>query len=1015
MDQYHADLAWLENPEVFAVNRLEAHSDHRFYESREEADSGIMKLRQSLNGTWKFSYAPKPKQRKKDFYLPERSLGDFGEITVPGHIELQGYGKCQYINTMYPWEGHSELKPPHVDWEYNTVGSYVKEFETDAALKNKRLFLSFQGVESAFYVWVNGRFVGYSEDTFTPSEFEITDFVKDGVNRLAVEVYKRSSASWIEDQDFFRFSGIFREVYLYAVPECHVRDMFVHPGVLEDLKTGELTVDLTLEGSRKGSVSALLTDREGNTAAVWEHMPARENISFAGSVPEVHLWSGEDAFLYTLTVILYDEKGRIVEVVPQKLGFRRFEMKDRLMCLNGKRIVFRGINRHEFDVRRGRAVTEEDMLWDIRFMKRHNINAVRTCHYPNQSRWYELCDEYGIYLIDEANLESHGSWQKMGACEPSWNVPGSLPEWKECVVDRAKSMLERDKNHASVLIWSCGNESYAGEDILAMSKYFKERDPSRLVHYEGVFWNREFNETSDMESRMYAKPAEVEAYLEGEPEKPFILCEYMHAMGNSLGGMEKYTSLEDRYPMYQGGFIWDYVDQALMKTDENGVEHMAYGGDFNVRPTDYNFCGNGIVYADRTISPKAQEVKALYQDLKLVPDAGGAEIENRRLFTDTSDLEFVWLALRDGVPVHSERFCAQVKPGEREYVSVSAPELTEPGEYVYQVSAVLKREERWAAAGYETAFGESCRVIGSDDQCAGENRADAGSVPFTVIHGNVNIGVKGDGFHVIFSKQEGGIVSLVYDGREWIGKLPMPVYWRATTDNDRGNKFSVSSAVWYGAGSFPLYDSKTCVVEEGKDCVRVSYTYRLATVPETVTEVVYEVDGEGRITTTARYFGREGLPELPLFGMRFCISGTGGGFEWYGRGPEENYCDRNAGARLGIYKSTAADSVSRYLVPQECGNRTGIRWLKVTDEAGHSIRFTAEGRPFEGSVLPYTAEELEHASHIEELPQPRYTVVNILAAMRGVGGDDSWGAPVYPEYCVSGEKDITFSFVIGRE
>ena len=1015
MDQYHADLAWLENPEVFAVNRLEAHSDHRFYESREEADGGIMKLRQSLNGIWKFSYAPKPEQRKKDFYKPERSLGDFGEITVPGHIELQGYGKCQYINTMYPWEGHSEIKPPHVDWEDNPVGSYVKEFETDAALKNKRLFLSFQGVESAFYVWVNGRFVGYSEDSFTPSEFEITDFVKDGVNRLAVEVYKRSSASWIEDQDFFRFSGIFREVYLYAVPECHVRDMFVHPGVLEDLKTGELTVDLTLEGSRKGSVSALLTDREGNTAAVWERMPARENISFAGSVPEVHLWSGEDAFLYTLTVILYDEKGRIVEVVPQKLGFRRFEMKDRLMCLNGKRIVFRGINRHEFDVRRGRAVTEEDMLWDIRFMKRHNINAVRTCHYPNQSRWYELCDEYGIYLIDEANLESHGSWQKMGACEPSWNVPGSLPEWKECVVDRAKSMLERDKNHASVLIWSCGNESYAGEDILAMSKYFKERDPSRLVHYEGVFWNREFNETSDMESRMYAKPAEVEAYLEGEPEKPFILCEYMHAMGNSLGGMEKYTSLEDRYPMYQGGFIWDYVDQALMKTDENGVEHMAYGGDFNDRPTDYNFCGNGIVYADRTISPKAQEVKALYQDLKLVPDAGGAEIENRRLFTDTSDLEFVWLALRDGVPVHSERFCAQVKPGEREYVSVSVPELTEPGEYVYQVSAVLKREEQWAAAGYETAFGESCRVIDSDDQCAGENRADAGSVPFTVIHGDVNIGVKGDGFHVIFSKQEGGIVSLVYDGREWIGKLPMPVYWRATTDNDRGNKFSVSSAVWYGAGSFPLYDSKTCVVEEGKDCVRVSYTYRLATVPETVTEVVYEVDREGRIKTTARYFGREGLPELPLFGMRFCISGTGGGFEWYGRGPEENYCDRNAGARLGIYKSTAADSVSRYLVPQECGNRTGIRWLKVTDEAGHSIRFTAEGRPFEGSVLPYTAEELEQAAHIEELPQPRYTVVNILAAMRGVGGDDSWGAPVYPEYCVSGEKDITFSFVIGRE
>ena len=1048
MDHYHADLTWLENPEVFAVNRLEAHSDHRFYESREEADSGIMKLRQSLNGTWKFSYAPKPEQRKKDFYLPERSLGDFGEITVPGHIELQGYGKCQYINTMYPWEGHSELRPPHVDWDDNPVGSYVKEFETDAALKNKRLFLSFQGVESAFYVWVNGRFAGYSEDSFTPSEFEITDFVKDGVNRLAVEVYKRSSASWIEDQDFFRFSGIFRDVYLYAVPECHVRDIFVRPGVQEDLKTGELTVDLTLEGNTKGSVSAMLTDREGNTAAVWERIPAGENTFFAGRVPEVHLWSGEDAYLYTLTVILYDENGGIVEIVPQKLGFRRFEMKDRLMCLNGKRIVFRGINRHEFDVQRGRAVTEEDMIWDIRFMKRHNINAVRTCHYPNQSRWYELCDEYGIYLIDEANLESHGSWQKMGACEPSWNVPGSLPEWKECVVDRAKSMLERDKNHASVLIWSCGNESYAGEDILAMSKYFKERDPSRLVHYEGVFWNREFNETSDMESRMYAKPAEVEEYLNQEPEKPFILCEYMHAMGNSLGGMEKYTSLEDRYPMYQGGFIWDYVDQALMKADEDGVLHMAYGGDFDDRPTDYNFCGNGIVYADRTISPKAQEVKFLYQDLRLIPDACGVEIENRRLFTDTSDLEFIWLALRNGEPVHTERFCARVNPGEREHVSVPAPAFTEPGEYVYQVSAVKKRAELWADAGYETAFGESCRVIGAvgaeavgadagaaggadagaagagadrvGETCVGKNfveecHTDNDRLPFTVIHGDVNIGVKGNGFHIIFSKQEGGIVSLVYDGREWIGKIPMPVYWRATTDNDKGNKFSVSSAAWYGAGSFPLYDSKTCVVEEGEDSVRVAYTYRLPTIPETVTEVVYEVDREGRIKTTAHYFGREGLPELPLFGMRFRISGTGGDFEWYGRGPEENYRDRNAGARLGIFKDTAANSVSRYLVPQECGNRTGIRWMKVTDGAGHSIRFTAQGRPFEGSVLPYTAEELEHAAHLEELPQPRYTVVTILAAMRGVGGDDSWGAPVYPEYCVSGEHDITFSFVIGRD
>ena len=751
MDHYHADLTWLENPEVFAVNRLEAHSDHRFYESREEADSGIMKLRQSLNGTWKFSYAPKPEQRKKDFYLPERSLGDFGEITVPGHIELQGYGKCQYINTMYPWEGHSELRPPHVDWDDNPVGSDVKEFETDAALKNKRLFLSFQGVESAFYVWVNGRFVGYSEDTFTPSEFEITDFVKDGVNRLAVEVYKRSSASWIEDQDFFRFSGIFREVYLYAVPECHVRDMFVHPGVLEDLKTGELTVDLTLEGNTKGSVSAMLTDREGNTAAVWERMPAGENTFFAGRVPEVHLWSGEDAYLYTLTVILYDENGGIVEIVPQKLGFRRFEMKDRLMCLNGKRIVFRGINRHEFDVQRGRAVTEEDMIWDIRFMKRHNINAVRTCHYPNQSRWYELCDEYGIYLIDEANLESHGSWQKMGACEPSWNVPGGLPEWKECVVDRAKSMLERDKNHASVLIWSCGNESFGGKDIFEMSEFYRKNDPTRLVHYEGVIHDRSYNATSDMESQMYPSVEAIREFLAKDDSKPFICCEYTHAMGNSCGAMHKYTDLTDTEPKYQGGFIWDYIDQSIYKKDRYGKEFQAYGGDFGERPTDYNFSGNGIAYGgDRDASPKMQEVKFNYQNITAQVSEDSVKIINKNLFVNTDTFRCEVTLAKNGHVLRTETLDTAVEPLSQQTYRLPFGKQQRPGEYTVTVAFLLREKTLWAEAGHEVAFGQHVYQV--------EGIPEAPACGVELVRSLHNIGVRGEHFEVLFSVLNGGLV-----------------------------------------------------------------------------------------------------------------------------------------------------------------------------------------------------------------------------------------------------------------
>jgi len=1007
MDQKTAKLEWLEDPRVFAVNRLAAHSDHCYYETEAEALRGIMEQRQSLNGTWKFSYAENPTERKEHFYESDFNLDSFGTIEVPGHMELKGYGGCQYINTMYPWDGLADIRPPHIDWQNNPVGSYCREFELEEPLKGKRLFLSFQGVETAFYVWLNGTFIGYSEDSFTPSEFEITDAVKPGSNRLAVEVYKRSSASWIEDQDFFRFSGIFRDVYLYAVPECHVEDLFIHGDVSDDYRDGLFRGELTLTGEIKGSIRAVLKDKAGETVASWEPIPAKKVVELTACISNVHLWSGEDPYRYELTIILYDEQGNVKEIVPQKVGFRRFEMKDRLMCLNGKRIVFRGINRHEFNVRRGRSITKEDMMWDIRFMKRHNINAVRTCHYPDQSLWYELCDEYGIYLIDEANLESHGSWQKMGACEPSWNVPGSLPEWKDCVVDRAKSVLERDKNHPSVLIWSCGNESYAGEDILAMSEFFKERDPSRLVHYEGVFWNREFDRASDMESRMYAKPSQVEEYLNTDPKKPFILCEYMHAMGNSLGGMKKYTDLEDRYEMYQGGFIWDYIDQSLMKKDAYGKEHMTYGGDFGDRPTDYSFCGNGIAYADRTISPKAQEVKYLYQDIRLIPDSKGVSIENRRLFTDTSDLEFVYSVLKDGEPVYQKSFDASVKPLNTGYEAIPVPDFTEPGEYVCQVSALLKSDALWADSGYETAFGEAVSVIeGQQEKCCGQ--------PLTVVHGDVNIGVMGDGFRILFSKQEGGIVSLVYDGKEWVGRPMMPVYWRATTDNDKGNKFSVASSLWYGAGRFPYYSNENCAVEEKEGSIKVTYTYELSTVPKASTEVTYEVDGRGAVHVRAVFRGQKGLPELPAFGMRLITPEAAKKFTWYGRGPEENYCDRNEGARLGIYEDTPDNNLSRYLVPQECGNRTGVRWLKVSDMEGHSISFCAANQEFDASVLPYTAEELEAATHREELPAPRYTVVNILGAMRGVGGDDSWGAPVHQEYCISGEEELVTEFISER-
>lgn len=1006
-----ADLAWLENPQVFQINREDAHSDHRYYESVEELGQGTMKLRQSLNGTWKFAYAENPSCRQVEFYRDDYDIDGFDEIQVPGHIQLQGYDKCHYVNTMYPWDGHSELRPPFIDKDYNPVGSYVKEFDLADELEGKQVFLSLQGVETACYVWLNGQFIGYGEDSFTPTEFELTSSVKKTGNRLAVEVYKRSSASWIEDQDFFRFSGIFREVYLYAVPKTHVWDLFVKADLADGYKDGRLKVELELVGELEGrQLDAVLKDREGLVACRFEAVPCAGKLVLESDIAQVHPWSGEDPYLYELVVTVWTDGGGIVEVIPQQVGFRRFEMMNRIMCLNGKRLVFHGINRHEFNIYRGRAITEEDMLWDIRFMKQHNINAVRTCHYPDDSRWYELCDRYGIYLIDEANLESHGSWQKMGACEPSWNVPGSLPEWKDAVVDRAKSMLERDKNHPSILIWSCGNESYAGEDILAMSRFFKERDDSRLVHYEGVFWNREFDEISDMESRMYAKPAEVEAYLKADPQKPYVLCEYMHAMGNSLGGMKKYTELADRYPMYQGGFIWDYIDQAIAAVDRDGREILRYGGDFTDRPTDYQFCGNGIAYGNRVISPKAREAKYLYQDLQLEPGQGKVRIRNEKLFTGTEAYRFVYRVLKDGSEIWKLEFEAEVAAGESKTIEIDMPEWKEAGEYACQVSAVLKEDTIWADAGHEVAFGEYVFAVTGGLADNGEIRD--GKTGMTVVHGDVNIGVKGNGFHVIFSRVDGGIVALRYENQEWITRPPMPVFWRATTDNDRGNKFSVDSVMWMGAGQFLRYGNQDVEVIESETEVTVRYTYGLSVVPQTTVQVIYRVTPDGKIRVTARYFGKERLPELPLFGMRFRFLDTADRFSWYGMGPDENYCDRAEGARLGIYHSTPESNMSRYLVPQECGNRTGVRWLEVEDKRGGGLRFTAVNTPFEMSVLPYTAEELEAALHPEELPAPHYTVVNILAKQRGVGGDDSWGAPVYPEYCISGEEDLEFTFDI---
>lgn len=618
------NIRWLDDPRVFRVGQLDAHSDHLYYESEADAKAGRQTLCQCLDGVWKFAYSVNAKTRPADFYEEGYDLSSFDDITVPGHIEMAGYDKIHYINTLYPWEGHEYRRPaltgmPGERMEgqfseaaYNPVGSYVCCFDLDEALRGKRVSVRFEGVEQAMYVWLNGVFLGYAEDTFTPSEFDLTGVLRETGNRLCVEVHKRSTAAYLEDQDFFRFFGIFRSVSLLARPDAHVEDLWARPQVNLKTLAGRVHADLRLSGNAVKVQARVL---EGETVLASAEADADERLSLTLDMPgQVKLWHNHHPNLYTLEILLLDENGRVVEVVPQKIGFRTIELVNRIMLLNGERLIINGVNRHEWNCRSGRCITEADEAWDIACMQRNNINAVRTCHYPDRLSFYRRCDEAGIYMMSETNLESHGSWQKAGGIEPSWNVPGSNEAWEAAVLDRAKTNFETFKNHVSILFWSLGNESYAGDVLAKMNRYFKEKDPSRLVHYEGVFNCPAYKDRiSDMESHMYTAPDKVREYLKSDPPKPFILCEYMHDMGNSLGGMKSYHDLVDEFPMMQGGFIWDYIDQAVMVRDEvTGREVLRYGGDFDDRPSDYEFSGNGIVFADRTEKPAIQEVKHYY-------------------------------------------------------------------------------------------------------------------------------------------------------------------------------------------------------------------------------------------------------------------------------------------------------------------------------------------------------------------------------------------------------------------
>ena len=1003
------DYEKVKNPQYFRDGRLDAHSDHLYYACEEDCREENSTFTETLNGLWKFHYARNYRSAIPGFESEDYDCHDWDDIHVPAHIQLEGYDVPQYANTQYPWEGHEEILPGEIPERFNPVASYVKYFKVPERMKGKRIFVSFQGAESGLALWLNGEFVGYSEDTFTPSEFELTDYIKDGVNKLAAQVFKWTSSSWCEDQDFYRFSGIYRDVYLYTVPDVHIRDLRIRALPDESLQKGTLEIRTEAWGKGKAKI------RLSNSNVSFESEFDLEDGGITMEVENPVLWSAEDPQLYDLAISVYDEKGVFQEFIPEKVGFRRFEMKNNIMTLNGKRIVFKGANRHEFSSVTGRHVSKEELVKDLKTMKQNNINAIRTCHYPDSSPLYRLCDEYGLYLIDETNLETHGSWDTVHETgDTSMIVPNDRPEWLDMMLDRANSMYQRDKNHPAILIWSCGNESYGGKDIYEMSQFFRREDPTRLVHYEGIFHDRRYNDTSDMESQMYPSVESIKAFLAKDRSKPFICCEYTHAMGNSCGAMHKYTDLTDTEPMYQGGFIWDYIDQTLYKKDRYGKEFQAYGGDFGERPTDYEFSANGIAYGgERNPSPKMQEVKFNYQNITAEPGRENVHVVNKNLFVNTNTFECIVTVERNGRLIREAALETDVEPLSEKTYALPVPEETKAGEYAVTVSFRLKEDRIWAQAGHEVAFGQYVYKIEEEKKTVDKE--------VEVIRSIHNIGVRGEHFEVLFSLLNGGLVSYKYAGKEMIEAIPKPNFWRAPTDNDNGNFMPARYAQWKIASLYLThkdYRESTYArilkpeLKANGNTATVTFTYILPTTPESQCTLSYEVDGEGKVKTTLAYDPVKELGDMPEFGVMFKINADYDHLEWYGLGPAETYADRHKGAKLGIYRNLVKDNMASYIVPQECGAKVGVRYAKVTDRKGRGMLFEMDEKsgPMMFSALPYTPHEMENARHPYELPEVHYTVIRAAMGQMGVSGDDSWGSPTHPEYLLNAEEKMEFSF-----
>ncbi|MGM9551398.1 MAG: glycoside hydrolase family 2 TIM barrel-domain containing protein [Clostridia bacterium] len=1010
---------WNNNPEITHINTLPARATLVSYESETEAkklDRDASNRKVSLNGMWKFNFAENPSSAPSDFYKTDYSVDDWDEIKVPANWQSEGYDYPQYTNTRYPWsEAEPKLKPPYAPLGYNPVGSYVKTITIGDKWDGvSPVIIHFAGVESCYYLWVNGEKVGFSKDSFSPHEFDITPYIKKGENKIAVQVYRWCDASWLEDQDFWRLSGIFREVYLEYTNSVGIYDVFAKTQLNETFDEAQLNIDVTIrnvDGVKKNvTVYASLYDGEslvGDRMALPVSLSGEEyeNVTVFADVTSPKLWSAEHPNCYTLVVSL-SEDGKETHYVSTRMGFVKYEIKDGLMYVNGKEIMFKGVNRHDFTCDHLRATDIDDLKYSILMMKKHNINAVRTSHYPNNPLWYELCNIYGLYVIDETNLETHGTWY-YGQREEEETIPASKPQWRDSVIDRANSMVMRDKNHPSICMWSLGNESFGGQNFVDMREHILSYDKSRIIHYEGTCHFRRFEHATDVESEMYTRPWNIVGNINRNNDKPFILCEYSHAMGNSCGGLHDYWKLFYTYPSLQGGFIWDWIDQAIRTTSEDGKEYLAYGGDFGDSPNDGTFAGNGLLFADGQITPKLIETKKCYQNMWF-KDAdicnGRVRIHNQNLFTNLSEYDFKYKIEVNGETVEEGKFECDVEPLTKKVVSMgfTIPEERD-SEYAVTVSAHLKSDTLWAEKGHEVAFEQFVLPYNKEaysPKCAGE----------AVLEDGEKVTVTANGVQVVFDKNTGNMVSYAVDGQEMLYAPMCQNYWRAMTDNDKGARLYKRSASWREAGNNATLTSMNV---EKCSCggVLVKCEYTIPTEKESVSKFTYAITGDGKVWVDATLAPSLMEGDIPAVGMLLPMQKEYDVMHYYGNGPHENYIDRNVSAKLGIYTNTVDEQRTHYLVPQENANKTGVRWAEFLNKDGKGIRIDAEN-VLEVSPSYYTPIETEEYDHDYKLPEYSKVVYKLNCRMMGVGGDDSWGSSPLVQYKNPTNRTYNYKFVI---